>query len=196
MLCGAVANGSLQLRRCSVTAERRSPALREGEEIVPRRAGALRSARNHERMLPGVEKCEMRPPRDEINSAVAVASRLDICWFLRVTIADTKPQTSTPTQSRRPDLEQMAAVTGTAVAAVWLVLTTFNAGPLWRDETNSINLAQMPSLKEFWHNLPFESFPPFWLLLLRGLSFAGMASSDASIRMIGLLVGLAFLGSL
>jgi len=113
-----------------------------------------------------------------------------------VITADANLQTSAPTQSRKHDLEQTAAIAGTAVVATWLILATFNAGPLWRDEINSINLAQMPSLKEFWQNLPFESFPPFWLWLMRGLSFVGMASSDAGIRMIGLLVGLAFLGSL
>lgn len=93
-------------------------------------------------------------------------------------------------------LEFFGGLAGTAFIAAFLILTTLNAGPLWRDETNSINMAQMPSLKEFWSNLPFESFPPLWLMLLRGWSFLGLAASDIGIRVLGLLVGLSFLGSL
>jgi len=70
------------------------------------------------------------------------------------------------------------------------------AGPLWRDETNALSVAQMPSLKEFWNNLTFESLPPLWPLLLRGWSFLGMADSDAGIRVLGLYVGFFFLASL
>src|ERR1044071_7317660 len=114
----------------------------------------------------------------------------------RVTIAEANLQTTASKQSQKRDLEQIAALSATVLVGIWLLLTTFNAGPLWRDETNSINVAQMPSLKEFWNNLIFESFPPLWLLLFRGLSFLGMAGSDAGIRMIALFVGLAFLGSL
>ncbi len=88
------------------------------------------------------------------------------------------------------------ALAGTAFSAMLLVLTAMYAGPLWRDETNTINLAQMPSLKELWNNLPFESFPPLWPLLLRGYVFLGLAGSDAGIRLLGLCVGLFFLGSL
>ena len=74
-----------------------------------------------------------------------------------------------------------------------LVLTAMYAGPLWRDETNTINVAQMHSLKESWN---IESFPPLWLLLLRGCGFLGLADSDAGIRVLGLYVGLFFLASL
>src|SRR5208282_5561909 len=77
-----------------------------------------------------------------------------------------------------------------------LVLTAMYAGPLWRDETNTLNVAQMPSLKEFWNHLSFESFPPLWPLLVRGWSFLGMADSDAGIRVLGLYVGFFFLASL
>jgi hypothetical protein len=92
--------------------------------------------------------------------------------------------------------ETTVALAGTAFPALLLVLTAMYAGPLWRDETNTLNLAQMPSLKEFWNNLTFESFPPLWPLLLRGWSFLGMADSDAGIRLLGLCVGFFFLASL
>lgn len=70
------------------------------------------------------------------------------------------------------------------------------AGPLWRDEVNTINVAQVPSLHELWQNMAFESFPPLWPLLVRGCCFLGLAGSDASIRVLGLYVGIFFLGSL
>jgi hypothetical protein len=85
---------------------------------------------------------------------------------------------------------------GTAFSAMLLVLTAMYAGPLWRDETNTLNVAQMPTLKELWDNLPFESFPPLWPLLVRACSLLGLANSDAGIRVLGLYVGLFFLGSL
>jgi hypothetical protein len=92
--------------------------------------------------------------------------------------------------------ETAVALAGTAFSAMLLVLTAMYAGPLWRDETNTINVAQMPSLKELWNNLTYESFPPLWPLLLRACSFLGLAGSDASIRVLGLYVGLFFLASL
>jgi hypothetical protein len=100
--------------------------------------------------------------------------------------------------SRLPklELETVVALAGSAFAAFLLVLTAMYAGPLWRDEINTLSVAQMPSLKELWNNMAFESFPPLWPLLLRGFGFLGLAGSDASIRVLGLYVGLFFLISL
>ncbi len=100
------------------------------------------------------------------------------------------------TRPPRPVAETATALAGTAFSAILLVLTAMYAGPLWRDETNTLNLAQMPSLKELWNNLPFESFPPLWPLLLRGYGFLGLADSDAGIRVLGLYAGLFFLALL
>jgi hypothetical protein len=93
-------------------------------------------------------------------------------------------------------METAAALAGTAFPALLLLLAAMYAGPLWRDEVNTINVAQMPSLPELWNNLSFESFPPLWPLLLRGFGFLGMAGSDESIRVLGLYVGLSFLALL
>ena len=100
--------------------------------------------------------------------------------------------------SRLPKLEveTVVALAGTAFAAFLLVLTAMYAGPLWRDEINTLSVAQMPSLQELWNNMAFESFPPLWPLLLRGCGFLGLAGSDASVRVLGLYVGLFFLASL
>jgi len=101
-----------------------------------------------------------------------------------------------PMRLPKPGAETAVALAGTAFSAILLVLTAMYAGPLWRDEINTLNVAQMPSLKEFWNNLTFESFPPLWPLLLRGCGFLGLAGSDASVRVLGLYVGLFFLASL
>jgi hypothetical protein len=96
----------------------------------------------------------------------------------------------------RPRVETAAALIGTAFSAILLVLTAMNAGPLWRDEINTLSMAQMPSLKDLWNNLPFESFPPLWPLLLRACGHLGLPDTDAGIRVLGLCVGLSFLASL
>lgn len=95
-----------------------------------------------------------------------------------------------------PCVETLAASIGTAFCVLLMALTAINAGPLWRDEVNTLNLAQMPSLRDLWNNLPFESFPPLWPLLLRGASFLGLLNSDAGVRIAGFCVGLFFLASL
>ena len=77
-----------------------------------------------------------------------------------------------------------------------LVLTAMHAGPLWRDETNTFNLAHMPSLRDIWHNLQFDSFPLLWPLLVRGCGMLGLTGGDMGIRIFGLGIGLFFLSSL
>jgi hypothetical protein len=96
----------------------------------------------------------------------------------------------------KPGPETAAALIGTVFSAILLVVTAMNAGPLWRDETGTFNLAHMPSLREIWHNLPFDSFPLLWPLLVRGCGMLGLTNGDMGIRILGLGVGLLFLTSL
>ncbi|HEY5912947.1 MAG TPA: hypothetical protein VJA21_20340 [Verrucomicrobiae bacterium] len=100
-------------------------------------------------------------------------------------------------QTQRPklEIETVAALAATVLVGVWLFLAMVCAGPLWRDETNTLNVALMP-LSELWKNLPFESFPPLFLLILRVWSFLGMAGNDAGIRLLSFFIGLLFLVSL
>ncbi len=102
-------------------------------------------------------------------------------------------ETMSPKRLPKLGAETAAALAGTAFSAILLVLTAMHAGPLWRDEINTLNVAQMPSLQELWHNLPFESFPPLWPLLLRGCGFLGLMGSDTGVRVLGLCVGVLFL---
>src|ERR1700758_2055496 len=90
-------------------------------------------------------------------------------------------------------IETAATLIGTAFSAILLVLTAMNAGPLWRDETGTFNLAHMSSLRDIWHNLPIDSFPLLWPLFVRGCGMLGMADSDMGIRLLGLGIGLFFL---
>src|SRR5438552_15086594 len=93
-------------------------------------------------------------------------------------------------------IETSAALIGTAFSAMLLVLTAMNAGPLWRDETGTFTLAHMPSLRDVWDNLPFDSFPLLWPLVMRELGMFGLANGDVAIRILGLGIGLFFLASL
>src|SRR5882724_4212697 len=99
-------------------------------------------------------------------------------------------------QIAKPGIETSAALIGSAFSAMLLVLTAMNAGPLWRDEINTFNLAHMPSLRDTWSNLQFESFPLLWPLLVRGCGMLGLANTDMGIRILGLAIGLFFLSSL
>lgn len=107
-----------------------------------------------------------------------------------------KPEIASRSRIPKLGAESALALAGTVFFISLLVLTAMNAGPLWRDEANTANVAQMPSLHELWHNLIFESFPPLWPLLVRGCALLGLAGSDVSIRILGLYAGLAFLSSL
>jgi hypothetical protein len=89
----------------------------------------------------------------------------------------------------RPDANWLLAVAATvAVPALHFYFLT-HAGGLWRDEVNSLNLAQ-GDLK----NIAHDSFPVLFPLLLRGWSDIGLAQSDISVRCLGVLIGLGMTG--
>ena len=113
-----------------------------------------------------------------------------------MTVYQANLKTEFPPRLPKLGAETAVALAGTAFSVILLVLIAMYAGPLWRDETNTLNVSQMPSLKELWNNMPFESFPPLWPLPLRGYGFLGLAGNDAGIRVLGLCVGLFFLASL
>ena len=85
----------------------------------------------------------------------------------------------------RRDANWWLAVAATlAVLALHFYFLT-HVGGLWRDEVNSLNLAQ-GELK----NITHDSFPVLFPLLLRGWSEIGLAQSDFSVRCLGGLLGL------
>jgi hypothetical protein len=90
---------------------------------------------------------------------------------------------------------------GVAVAATTILVglhlrLLFGAGALWRDEVNSVNVANLRSLKEVWAYLQYDSFPIFWFVVLRAWTRIGPGATDFGIRVLGLLVGLGILGVL
>ena len=97
---------------------------------------------------------------------------------------------------RNLGIETVVALIGTALSAMLLVVAAMNAGPLWRDETNTYNLAHMASLGDIWRNLQFDSCPLLWPVLVRACGMLGLANSDFGIRILGLGVGLLCLASL
>jgi hypothetical protein len=91
---------------------------------------------------------------------------------------------------------------GLTVMLVALLAATLHAGfvthvgGLWRDETNSINLATLPSLGEVWHFLDYDSFPILFFAVLRVWAGIFGAANDAALRGLGLITGLGLLWAL
>ena len=77
------------------------------------------------------------------------------------------------------------------LCAVYLhVLFFLNAGGLWRDEVDLVHLSLLPSLSEVWQKLPHDSCPILMHLVVRAWSAVGFGNTDASLRVLGLYVGL------
>jgi hypothetical protein len=101
-----------------------------------------------------------------------------------------------PAPARAPAPRWSPAVAaGLVVTALVVPLhLTFNrhAGPLWRDEVTGVNLVGLPSFADVLANLHLDSFPYAWVTLLR-LWATTAGTDDATLRVLGLLVGLAIL---
>jgi hypothetical protein len=70
-----------------------------------------------------------------------------------------------------------------------------HAGGLWRDEVGTVNLAARARLGDVWNHLFYDSFPAFYILVVRVWRGVGLGSDDG-LRLLGLLVGLSGLGVL
>lgn len=89
------------------------------------------------------------------------------------------------------------AVLVTALAAVALhIRFVTHVGGFWRDETNSIHLANLPSFAEVLGFLDYDSFPILFFTLLRGWSSVFGSDNEAALRALGCVTGLAVLGAL
>jgi hypothetical protein len=92
-------------------------------------------------------------------------------------------------------IEWAVALVATA-AAVWLHFDFMrHAGGLWRDEVGTIYLATRPGLTDVFHHLLQDSFPAYWVLVVRSWVNLGLGS-DHGLRVLGFLVGLAVLGAI
>jgi hypothetical protein len=71
-----------------------------------------------------------------------------------------------------------------------------HAGPLWRDEVNSVNVTTLPSLAEVHAHSHLESFPAAWTTVEHLWIRAGLGETDRGLRRLGLLIGLATVATL
>ena len=69
------------------------------------------------------------------------------------------------------------------------------AGGLWRDEVNSLEMATMPTLSDIWSAMRYDSFPILPTLVLRLWAAIGGAMTEAGLRAFGFLVGISVLGA-
>jgi len=70
-----------------------------------------------------------------------------------------------------------------------------SAGPLWRDEANSVRQASLPSLQDLWESLQHDPFPVLYPIALRLWTAIPGLDSDLALRWLGLLTGLAVAAS-
>ena len=90
----------------------------------------------------------------------------------------------------------MVAIIGTLLASGLHVAFGVQAGALWRDEVNSLELATVRTFSEMWMNLDYDSFPALFFLVLRQLAGVPASASDAQLRIFGVAIGIMILGAL
>jgi hypothetical protein len=100
-----------------------------------------------------------------------------------------------PTTAALSRLEEFAGLSISLWLAGIQLLVMGNAGALWRDEVNTVNLARMPSLAAIWQNSHYDSFPILYAFLLHGWMGLGLAS-DLELRALSAFLGLALVAAL
>src|SRR6516162_2740348 len=92
----------------------------------------------------------------------------------------------------RVDPEWVLAVVLTVVVAGLHVVFLEHAGGFWRDEVNTLNLAERASVSE----MANDSFPVLSPCLVRAWSGVGLGGSDMRLRLLGVFIGLGLLAAL
>jgi hypothetical protein len=93
-------------------------------------------------------------------------------------------------------IARTVAVISTMLASGLHVVFAIQAGALWRDEVNSLELATVRTFSEMWMNLDYDSFPALFFLVLRPFAGVPASVSDAQLRVFGVVIGLLVLGAL
>jgi hypothetical protein len=93
-------------------------------------------------------------------------------------------------------LEWVAVLLTALLSAALHIRFVTHVGGLWRDESNSVHLAALPSFADVWHFLDYDSFPILFFAVLRGWSGVFGSDNDAALRTLGCLTGFAVLGIL
>ena len=89
-------------------------------------------------------------------------------------------------------LEIVAGIVFTLASVYLHFFERQTAGGLWRDEATSAQIANVPTWGQLWRYLEFDSYPPLFHVVLRGWC-ALFSGEDASLRTLGLLIGLGVL---
>ena len=92
------------------------------------------------------------------------------------------------------NVERIIAFGLTFVLVVFHFVLMRNAGGLWRDEVNTVAIANLPRIGDVWAHLEFDSFPMVWLLIVRFWTQVGL-NSDVQYRILGFITGLALIGA-
>ncbi|HZV82410.1 MAG TPA: hypothetical protein VFF53_09620 [Geobacteraceae bacterium] len=100
-----------------------------------------------------------------------------------------------PAAGRLNLLERLLALILTALALCLHGLNFANVGGFWRDEANSITLALIPDLGNFWTALQYDSFPVLHYLIIRAWALL-FGPGDTSLRLLGLIVGILLIAAL
>ena len=101
-------------------------------------------------------------------------------------LTDRRLATAAPAGAR---FEVVAAVVLTVIAVAMHVRYLLHAGPLWRDELSTVEVANSPTVGEWIRNLPNDSFPLVWHGVLRVWQRLGLGATDGGLRVAGLIVG-------
>ncbi len=93
-------------------------------------------------------------------------------------------------------LEWIAVFFVAVVAVALHVRFVTHVGGLWRDETNSVQLATLPKFTEVLQFLDYDSFPILFFTVLRGWLGVFGPDNDIALRTLGCITGLSVLGAL
>ena len=102
-----------------------------------------------------------------------------------------------PSESKADAHWRRAEVLTAGLITLWIVVLhvvyLFHAGPLWRDEADSVDFAGMPTMAEIWRNLHNDISPPLFVAVARVWALAGL-NSDFDYRLLGFFIGIVTLG--
>ena len=99
--------------------------------------------------------------------------------------------TRTAGRGRYGRAEVWVALGLTAVVVALHLRYFAGAGPLWRDEISTVEVATTPTLGGWYRAMRYDSLPAGWQAVVRGWTALGPGRSDQGLRVLGLAVGLA-----
>ena len=90
--------------------------------------------------------------------------------------------------------EWIVAILLSSLILFLLAVRTMHAGPLWRDECDAVQLAEMPRFADVLANLKYSSFPVLFPAILRAY-IALCGGSDLALRCFAFIVGALFVAA-